>query len=87
MNWKTSQENHHLPDCSKKVVQKLQHIFNGNKLMAVVIDVKKYEEFTPCTNKQEKKTLAATFERLRSICEEEEYELMIPCRINRELIF
>ena len=60
-----------------------QLIKNRNRLVAVVIDPEEYARFAEWTSGTRGRTVAEAFDELRAICREENYELLIPERVDR----
>lgn len=83
MKWNIAKARERFSDLIRGAKEAPQPIFNRDRMVAVVIDPRAYEEFETWRRAQKKMSLADSFGELRRICEEEQYWLAVPERRNR----
>ena len=85
MIWKIAQAKKRFSEMIHKAKKEPQMIYNRNNIVAAVVSAEEYEEFKKYKNKIESDSLESAFSELREICTEENYEIILPERKNRNV--
>ncbi|MDQ2695110.1 MAG: type II toxin-antitoxin system Phd/YefM family antitoxin [Pseudomonadota bacterium] len=83
MKWSIAQARQHFSQLLKATRQEPQPIYNRDRLVAAVVDAETFEQFKAWHDQQKQRTVGAAFEELRRLCQEENYTLEIPPRLDR----
>lgn len=86
MHWDTEQAQQHFTQLLKAATEAPQQIFQHNQLTAVVIDAADFAQFEQW-QAQQKQCLGTAFSELRTLCTQEDYQLDLPARTDRENTF
>ncbi len=78
MDWKLNEAQQKLPEVIDAMANEPQLIFDRDKLVAVLVEPKLFQEFLAWHQQQKTSSLANAFTELRQICAEENYILEIP---------
>ena len=84
MPWKVGEAKQRFSDLLRQAASEPQLIYNRDRLVAVVVEGGAFEEFRKWEEQTQRRTLAAAFDELRRIAAEEDYELKVPKRRNRQ---
>ena len=84
MDWKIAQAKEKFSELIRKSQKEPQVIYSRDKVVAAVISSDEYLEYKKTREDKETETLASRFRELRDICKEEDYEIKVPERENRD---
>ncbi len=84
MNWTIEQATLHFSELLKAAQHEPQTVCHQHQLVAAIIDAPTFEHWRKQANQP---SLASAFEELRQICREENYELELPPRQDRQNAF
>ena len=84
MNWDISQAQQSFPEIISRTPIEPQLIYQGDRLVAAVVDHRVFQDFLTWQQQRQKSSIADAFAELRNLCVEEDYLLEIPQRQNRE---
>lgn len=87
MNWRIAQAKQKFSELINAALQEPQRIYNRDRLVAVVIEAKVFEEFLSWQQNKGKVSLADAFTELHQIAAEEDYTLEISPRQDRSNSF
>ena len=87
MPWNIAQAKQCFSQVVKQAAAEPQLIYNRDRLVAAVIDTETFGVFQTWRQRQSAKTLGEAFAELRKIAEEENYELIVPPRVDRPNAF
>lgn len=87
MSWNIAQAKQRFSQVVKQAATEPQLIYDRDRLVAAVIDVEAFNAFNQWRERSQRRTLADEFAELRKIAEEENYELIVPPRVNRPNAF
>jgi len=62
-----------------------QIIYNRNKLVAAVINAEEYRDYKKYLENNKNDNLGTRFKELQNICFEEDYDIIVPKRQNRDI--
>jgi prevent-host-death family protein len=85
MNWKIAEAKKHFSKVLQEVKESPQIIYNRNTPVAVVITPNEFEEYKNFKQEHQQENIADFFKQLRSICAEEQYEIVVPERTDRPI--
>jgi prevent-host-death family protein len=83
MSWNIAQAKQRFSEVVKQAAAEPQLIYNRDRLVAAIINAEDFVTFKQWRNQAERRTLAEEFAELRKIAEEENYELIVPPRVDR----
>jgi hypothetical protein len=84
MNWTIEQANLHFSELLQAAQTEPQVVFYQHQLVAAVINAPTFQAFEHWHKQSSQQSLASAFEELRQICREENYELELPPRQDRQ---
>lgn len=84
MNWEIHNIQQSFQEIISATPSEPQLIYEGDRLVAAVVDSRVFQEFLTWQQQRKKSSIADAFAELRSLCAEEDYFLEIPDRQNRE---
>jgi len=83
MKWSIAKARERFSELLRKTEVEPQPIYNRDKLVAAVISAESFEEYSAWSERTKRRSIADTFDELRKILAEEDYELQIPPREDR----
>ena len=83
MNWIIAEAQQKFDELVHAAEQEPQLIYQQNQLVAAVIEAELFQEFL-AWRKEQKKSLISAFQELRQIMAEENYDLEVPIRQDRD---
>ncbi len=87
MRWNVAEAKQKFSEVVRRVTREPQFIYSRNRLVAAMVDPETFQAFEAWRARQQRLSLADAFVELRQIAAEEDYELEIPARRNRENTF
>lgn len=87
MNWTIEQAILHFTELLKATQQEPQTVFHQHQLVAAVINAPTFQTFERWRKQANQPSLASAFEELMQICREENYELELLLRQDRQNAF
>lgn len=87
MKWKIADAKTGFSALIKKAGSEPQFIYNRDKMVAVVVSSKDYDEYQTIKESCSNRNLESVLSELSSICSEESYTFEIPPRSNRKVSF
>ena len=87
MSWNIAQAKQCFSEVVRQAAVEPQLIYNRDRLVAAVIDADTFNAFQQWRERAQQRTLADEFTELRQILREENYELVVPPRIDRANAF
>jgi len=84
MNWTVAEARRRFSELIRQSRVEAQPVYNRGRLVAAVVDAQEYREFESWRESRNRKSVAQAFDELRRICDEEEYTLVTPQRLDRE---
>jgi hypothetical protein len=82
--WSISQARSRFTELVRSAAREPQPIYNRHRLVGVVVDGEMFEAFMRWREEQTRPTLSSALDQLRQICEEEDYRLVLPDRVDRD---
>jgi prevent-host-death family protein len=86
MKWTIAEARENFANLLQHANKEPQSIFNRNRFVAAVIDAETFEAFETW-QKERRASLANALDELTAICQQDDYELVIPKRQNRSTPF
>jgi len=86
MRWNVAEAKQKFSEVVRQVTREPQFIYSRNRLVATMVDPETFQAFEAWRTQQQL-SLADAFAELRRIAAEEDYELEIPARWDRENTF
>jgi hypothetical protein len=83
MIWKVKEAQDKFPELINAAEVEPQSIYNQDRLVAVLVKPVTFQKFLDWQQSQPRSSLAETLTLLTEICEEENYVLEVPARIDR----
>ena len=87
MKWTIARARQSFSKVIRSAARSPQAIYHRRKLVAGVVDGATLSEILETKERKGQKTIGAAFEELRAICQEEEYELVVSERRDRDSEF
>ena len=87
MKWTIARARERFSQLLREAASEPQPIYNRERLVAAVIGAESLEEYLGVLSRRKEPTLAESFEDLRAVLGEESYELLVPARGDREIVF
>lgn len=87
MNWKIAEAKQSFSRLVRESAEEPQLIFNRHRLVAVVVEPESFQEFEEWRRQRERRSIGDAFAELRALCDEEDYELVVPDRADRTNLF
>lgn len=85
--WSVSQARRRFTELIRSAAHEPQPIYNRQRLVGVVVDGATFEAFMRWREEQAGRTIGTALDELRQICAEEDYQLVVPERVDRESPF
>ena len=85
--WSISQARRRFTDLVRSAAHEPQPIYNRQRLVGVLVDASTFEAFMCWREEQTHRTIATALDELQEICEEEDYHLEVPDRVDRASLF
>lgn len=82
MRWNIAKARQNFSQLLQEAEQEPQSIYNRDQLVAAVVDAETYEAFQKWQNAQ-KSSIAKELQTISTICQEEDYSLESPKRVDR----
>jgi hypothetical protein len=87
MKWKIADAKTGFSALIKKAGNEPQFIYNRDKMVAVVVSSKDYDEYQAIKESYSSRNLASVISEFSSLCSEESYTFEVPPRSNRKVFF
>lgn len=84
MKWTVAEARRRFAELVRSAAREPQAIYNRDRLVAAVVDPDTLRELVEARIQEPKRTVGDAFAELRTICEEDGYELELPARGDRE---
>lgn len=85
MNWTIAEARKRFAELIQAAARRPQPIYRRDKLVAALINARLYREFEDWRKHRHEKSIAEAFAEYRTIADEEDFELEIPPRRDRDV--
>lgn len=87
MKWKIADAKTGFSSLIKKAGNEPQFIYNRDKMVAVVVSSKEYDEYKAIKESYSRRNIASVISEFSSLCSDESYTFEVPQRSNRKVFF